>query len=93
MDNLDLIAHNVKIGKHSIIAAQVGIAGSSELGDYVKIGGQSGIAGHLNIGNNVTIAGKSGVTKNIEDNKVVAGFPAKDINIWKREIIKLGKLK
>ena len=93
IDNLVQIAHNVKIGKHSIIASQVGIAGSSELGDYVKIGGQSGIAGHLNIGNNVTIAGKSGVTKNIEDNKVVAGFPAKDINIWKREIIKLGKLK
>ena len=40
------------------------------------------------IGNNVTIAGKSGVTKNIPDNKVVAGFPAKDINLWKKEVIK-----
>ena len=55
------------------------------------IGGQAGISGHLKIGNNVTIAGKSGVTKNILDNKIVAGFPAKDINLWKREVINLGK--
>ena len=88
IDNLVQIAHNVNIGKHAIIAAQVGIAGSAIIGDYVKIGGQAGISGHLFIGNNVTIAGKSGVTKNISDNKVVAGFPAKDINDWKREIIK-----
>ncbi len=91
IDNLVQIAHNVVIGKHAIIAAQVGIAGSSIIGDYVKIGGQAGISGHLKIGNNVTIAGKSGVTKNIESNKIVAGFPAKDINIWKREIIKSKK--
>ncbi len=93
IDNLVQIAHNVIIGKHAIIAAQVGIAGSTTIGDFVKIGGQAGIAGHLNIGNNVTIAGKSGVTKNIIDNKIVAGFPAKDINSWKREIINLGKMK
>ena len=91
IDNLVQIAHNVVIGKHAIIAAQVGIAGSTIIGDFVKIGGQSGISGHLKIGNNVTIAGKSGVTKSINDNKVVAGFPAKDINIWKREIIKLSR--
>ena len=82
------IAHNVIIGDFAIIAAQVGIAGSTKIGDFVKIGGQAGIAGHLNIGNNVTIAGKSGVTKNISDNKIVAGFPAKDINLWKKEIIR-----
>ena len=92
IDNLVQIAHNVKIGKHAIIAAQVGIAGSTNIGDYVKIGGQCGISGHLKIGNNVTIAGKSGVTKNISDNKIIAGFPAKDINKWKKEIIKLQKI-
>ena len=88
IDNLVQIAHNVTIGKFAIIAAQVGIAGSSRIGEYVKIGGQAGIAGHLIIGNNVTIAAKSGVTKNITDNKIVAGFPAKDIKLWKKEIIK-----
>ena len=93
IDNLVQIAHNVTIGKHAIIAAQVGIAGSTNLGNNVKIGGQSGIAGHLNIGNDVVIAGKSGVTKNIKDNDIVAGFPAKNIQLWKRDVIKLSKLK
>ncbi len=87
IDNLVQIAHNVIIGDHAIIAAQVGIAGSTIIGNNVKIGGQAGISGHLLIGNNVTIAAKSGVTKNINNNKIVAGFPAKDINIWKREIV------
>ena len=88
IDNLVQIAHNVTIGTHAIIAAQVGIAGSTNIGNFVKIGGQAGVSGHLKIGNNVTIAAKSGVTKNIDDNKVVAGFPAKDIRLWKKEIIK-----
>ena len=88
IDNLVQIAHNVIIGDFAIIASQVGIAGSTSIGDYVKIGGQAGISGHLIIGNNVTIAAKSGVTKNITDNKIVAGFPAKDINLWKKEVIK-----
>ena len=88
IDNLVQIAHNVVIGDYAIIAAQVGIAGSTTIGNYIKIGGQAGVSGHLNIGNNVTIAGKSGVTKNLSDNIVVAGFPAKDINLWKKEIIK-----
>ncbi len=92
IDNLVQIAHNVSIGKHAIIAAQVGIAGSTKIGNSVKIGGQAGIAGHLEIGNNVVIAAKSGVTKNLKDNKIVAGFPAKDINKWKKEIINIGKI-
>ena len=88
IDNLVQIAHNVTIGNFAIIAAQVGIAGSTDIGNYVKIGGQAGIAGHLSIGNNVTIAGKSGVTKNISNNEIVAGFPAKDIKLWKKEVIR-----
>ncbi len=88
IDNLVQIAHNVVIGDFAVIAAQVGIAGSTNIGNSVTIGGQAGISGHLVIGDNVTIAGKSGVTKNISDNKIVAGFPAKDIKLWKKEIIK-----
>ena len=53
---------NVTIGENSIIAGQVGIAGSSTIGNNVKIGGQAGISGHLKIGNNVEIGG--GLTKN-----------------------------
>ena len=88
IDNLVQIAHNVNIGDFAVIAAQVGIAGSTKIGSYVKIGGQAGISGHLVIGDNVTIAGKSGVTKNILNNKIIAGFPAKDIKLWKKEIIR-----
>ena len=88
IDNLVQIAHNVTIGDFAVIAAQVGIAGSTQIGKNTKIGGQAGISGHLIIGDNVTIAAKSGVTKNIPDNNVVAGFPAKDINLWKKEVIR-----
>jgi len=88
IDNLVQIAHNVNIGDFAVIAAQVGIAGSTKIGNYVKIGGQAGISGHLIIGDNVTIAAKSGVTKNITDNSIIAGFPAKDIKLWKKEIIR-----
>ena len=88
IDNLVQIAHNVIIGNFAVIAAQVGIAGSTIIGKNVTIGGQAGISGHLIIGDNVTIAAKSGVTKNIVNNKIVAGFPAKDIKLWKKEIIK-----
>ena len=88
IDNLVQIAHNVAIGDFAIIAAQVGVAGSTHIGDNIKIGGQAGIAGHLVIGDNVTIAAISGVTKYIPSNNVVAGFPAKDINLWKKEVIR-----
>ena len=86
IDNLVQIAHNVTIGDYAVIAAQVGIAGSTNIGKYIKIGGQAGISGHLVIGDNVTIAAKSGVTKNILNNEIVAGFPAKNIKLWKKEI-------
>ena len=88
LDNLVHIAHNVHLGDNACIAAQTGISGSVKIGSNSTIGGQVGFAGHINIGNNVIIAAKSGVTKNIKDNSVVAGFPAVDIKLWKRKIIK-----
>ena len=88
IDNLVQIAHNVCIGQNTIIAAQTGIAGSTKIGKNCLIGGQVGIAaGHLIIEDNVTIAAKSGVTKNIKKNSIIAGFPAVDIKIWKKNII------
>ena len=69
----------------SIIAGQVGIAGSSTIGNNVRIGGQAGISGHLKIGNNVDIAGGSGVIKDIPDNSRVMGYPAKNLREFLRE--------
>lgn len=76
LDNLVHIAHNVIIGKHCLIVAQVGIAGSTTIGDNVVIGGQAGISGHLRIGDGAKIAGQTGVTRDIEPGAAVWGTPA-----------------
>ena len=91
IDNLVHIAHNVKIGENVCIAAQTGISGSVEIGNNVTVGGKVGFAGHIKIGNNVVVAARSGVTKNINENSVVAGFPAIDIKEWKKNIIRQRK--
>ena len=87
IDNLVHVAHNVKIGKNTIIAAMTGISGSCEIGNNSMIGGQVGISGHLKIGNNVKIAAKSGVMKDIPDNSSVGGYPAFNIIDWHRSTI------
>lgn len=79
IDNLVMIAHNVRIGKNCTIVAQVGIAGSTELGDNVILAGQAALVGHIKIGNNVVVAGQSGVMTDLEDNAVVFGSPAQPI--------------
>jgi UDP-3-O-[3-hydroxymyristoyl] glucosamine N-acyltransferase len=58
IDNLVQIAHNVTVGKNTVIAGQCGIAGSTKIGENCQIGGQVGIIGHLSIGNNVKINGQ-----------------------------------
>lgn len=75
LDNQIQIAHNVEIGKNTVIAAQTGIAGSTKVGENCMIGGQVGIVGHLTIGNNVRIQAQSGVAGNIKDNEVLQGSP------------------
>ncbi|HEX8154553.1 MAG TPA: UDP-3-O-(3-hydroxymyristoyl)glucosamine N-acyltransferase [Thermoanaerobaculia bacterium] len=76
VDNLVQIGHNVKIGRHCLLVAQVGIAGSTELGDHVVVAGQSGFAGHLKIGNRVQVAAKSAVLADVPDDTKVMGSPA-----------------
>lgn len=76
LDNQIQIAHNVEVGKNTVIAAQTGIAGSTKIGENCMIGGQVGFAGHLNIGNNVKIQGQTGVTRNLKDGEKVQGTPA-----------------
>jgi UDP-3-O-[3-hydroxymyristoyl] glucosamine N-acyltransferase len=76
VDNLVQIAHNVTVGEHCILVAQVGIAGSTTIGHHVMIGGQAGLADHLTIGDQVMIAAKAGVNRSIGSNQVVGGIPA-----------------
>jgi UDP-3-O-[3-hydroxymyristoyl] glucosamine N-acyltransferase len=84
LDNLIQIAHNCDLGEHTLMAAQVGLAGSTTLGRNVVMGGQSGTAGHLKIADFITIAGKAGVTKSLEGAKMYAGFPAVEIRTWRK---------
>ncbi len=76
LDNQIQIAHNVEIGKNTVIAAQSGVAGSTKIGENCMIGGQVGIAGHLVIGNNVRLQAQSGVARNIKDDEILQGSPA-----------------
>jgi UDP-3-O-[3-hydroxymyristoyl] glucosamine N-acyltransferase len=76
LDNHIQIAHNVDIGKNTVIAAQSGVAGSTKIGSNCQIGGQVGIAGHVTIGNNVKIQAQSGIARNVKDNEVLQGSPA-----------------
>lgn len=92
IDNLVQIAHNVRIGRHCVIAAQAGIAGSTVLEDGVAVGGQSAIAGHLHIGRGAQLAGASGFMRNIPAGERWGGMPAKPAREWFREETTLKKL-
>ncbi|MFV0280341.1 MAG: UDP-3-O-(3-hydroxymyristoyl)glucosamine N-acyltransferase [Rhodoblastus sp.] len=82
IDNLVQIGHNVVVGRHCVIVAQVGIAGSTELGDFVMVGGQSGVAGHLHIGAGARIAAQSGVMRDVAPGASVGGTPARDLRLF-----------
>ena len=92
LDNLVQIAHNVEIGKNTVIASQSGIAGSTKVGENCMIGGQVAVSGHLTIGDNVKISGKSGVAKSIKENSVVRGIPAMDYNTYNKSYVFFRKL-
>ncbi len=81
-DNLIHIAHNVKIGKNTLIVAQAGIAGSTTIGDNVIIAGKAGISGHLTIGNQVIVGPNAGVVSDVDDNQVVSGYPHMPHRKW-----------
>src|SRR5262245_21754043 len=92
IDNLVQIGHNVVVGKHCIVVAQVGISGSTELADYVTVGGQAGLVGHISIGEGAMVGAQSGVTKSVSAHTVVTGFPAMPHGLWKRLQATLQKL-
>ncbi|MDD4873144.1 MAG: UDP-3-O-(3-hydroxymyristoyl)glucosamine N-acyltransferase [Kiritimatiellae bacterium] len=76
IDNLVQIAHNVKIGENTAMAAQVGVSGSTIIGSNVQFGGQAGISGHLHIGDNSVVGAQAGVTKDVKSCTFVSGYPA-----------------
>lgn len=76
IDNLVMIGHNNRIGRHNLLVSQVGIAGSCKTGDYVVMAGQAGIKDHTEIGDRVVVGAQAGVHRNIPAGQHVLGSPA-----------------
>ena len=97
IDNLVQIAHNVVIGRHCLICAQVGISGSTTIEDFVIIGGQAGLAGHLTVGRGTKIDGQSGINGDLPAGSFVKGSPClpfqleQRINVLRRKLPDLFK--
>ena len=92
IDNLVQIGHNVTIGRHCVIVAQVGISGSTDIGDFVAIGGQTGIAGHLRIGMGAQLAACSGLMNDVPAGEKWGGAPAQPLRDWFRAEAALRKI-
>jgi len=94
IDNLVQVAHNVSIGQHAVLVAQVGIAGSSEIGAGCLLGGQAGIADHVVIGDRAVVGAQSGVFsgKHVKAGEVVVGYPARPVRKTKEQLAALAQL-
>jgi UDP-3-O-[3-hydroxymyristoyl] glucosamine N-acyltransferase len=84
IDNLVMIAHGCEVGENSVVAAQVGLSGSTRIGRRVRIGGQVGTAGHLSVGDGAQVAAQSGIPNSVPAGAVVGGYPAIEMRLWRR---------
>lgn len=87
IDNLVQIAHNVVVGRHCLLCAQVGISGSTQLGDYVVLAGKVGVAGHLTIGKGAKAGGGAAITSDVPAKAFVNGSPAIPFMLERRLVI------
>jgi UDP-3-O-[3-hydroxymyristoyl] glucosamine N-acyltransferase len=93
IDNLCMIAHNVRIGAHTALAAMTGIAGSTEIGARCLFAGQSGAVGHISICDDVVVSGQGMVSKDINEPGVYASsFPVEPVREWNRKVARLRRL-
>jgi len=92
VDNLVQIAHNVEVGEHCLLVAQVGISGSTRIGHHTVFAGQSGCSGHLSIGSGVVLAARAAAYKDVPDGATVAGAPARPHREWLKANANLQRL-
>jgi UDP-3-O-[3-hydroxymyristoyl] glucosamine N-acyltransferase len=92
LDNLVQIGHGAQVGEHCVLAAQVGLAGSTRLGRSVWVGGQAGFAGHLDVGDNAVVTAQSGTSHDIPPGAVMSGSPAFENSAWLRSAAAFSKL-
>ena len=82
IDNLVQIAHGVTVGRHALLAAQVGIAGSTTIEDSVTLAGQVGVAGHLTIGKGTVATAQTGIPNSVDAGSFISGYPAIPNRDW-----------
>ena len=92
IDNLVMIAHNCRIGRHNMICSQVGVAGSTTTGDWVVMAGQVGVRDHVHIGDKAVLGARSGISNDIEAGHIVLGEPAIDLRDRKLQLAAISKL-
>jgi UDP-3-O-[3-hydroxymyristoyl] glucosamine N-acyltransferase len=92
IDDLVMLGHNVKIGRHDVLCAQVGIAGSAVIGDGVVLGGQAGVAGHLTVGNGVKVQAQSGIGADVPPGQALHGTPAIGYRAFQKSHIEFRRL-
>ncbi len=95
IDNLVQIAHNVVVGRHTLLVAQAGISGSTQLGQRVTLAGQVGVAGHLEIGDGAVVSAQSGVSKSLPGGALYMGSPAQPAAEFREQVAlvrRLGRL-
>lgn len=92
IDNLSQVAHNCVIAENSMLCAQVGLAGSTEIGKNVILAGQVGVAGHCKIGDGAIVTAQSGTHGDIPAGSMVSGSPAFDHKQWLRSVTAFRKL-
>jgi UDP-3-O-[3-hydroxymyristoyl] glucosamine N-acyltransferase len=92
IDNLVQVGHNCIVGENSMLCAQVGLAGSTELGKNVILAGQVGVAGHCVIGDNAIATAQSGIPNSVDPGKLISGYPAIDNKQWLRSVAVFNRL-
>jgi UDP-3-O-[3-hydroxymyristoyl] glucosamine N-acyltransferase len=92
IDNLVMIAHNVRLGPHCVVVAQSGISGSTEVGAGSMLAAQVGITGHLTLGPAVRLAARSAVIRDLPGHDTYGGAPAVPIRQWRRQMAAIGRL-
>jgi len=84
IDNLVQVGHGSKVGEHTLLCAQAGLAGSTDVGKNVILAGQVGVAGHCKIGDGAVATAQSGIPNDVPAGAVVSGYPAIDNKLWLR---------
>ncbi len=87
IDNQVMLGHNVQVGRHSILCAQVGIAGSTRIGNGVVLGGRAAAVDHIEIGDRVQAAAGTDIFHSLAPGAVVGGSPAHPIKRWRRQLL------